>query len=61
MLPLNEPSPRGELVREYAGSFYPDTLSAREAANLKLTWGQKLSGLDLQVPASPRTLLTGVF
>ena len=57
--PLNELRPRGELAYEYAGSFYPNAMTATEAAVLRLDWGQEMGNVDLQVPAAPRTLLTG--
>ena len=57
--PLNELSPRGELVYAYAGSFYPNAVSATEAAVLTVGWGQELGNIDLRVTAAPRTLLTG--
>ena len=57
--PLNEPSPRSELIYEYSGSFYPNARSATEAAILKLDWGQELGNIDLQMAAAPRTLITG--
>ena len=57
--PLNALRPRGELAYEYAGSFYPNAMTATEAAVLRLDWGQEMGNVDLQVPAAPRTLLTG--
>ena len=57
--PLNELRPRGELAYEYAGSFYPNAMTATEAVVLKVDWGQELGNIDLQVAAAPGTLLVG--
>ena len=57
--PLNELRPRGELAYEYSGSFYPNAMTATEAAVLRLDWGQEMGNIDLRAPTAPRTLLTG--
>ena len=57
--PLNELTPRGELAYEHAGSFYPNALTATEAAVLRLDWGQEMGNIDLRAPAAARTRLTG--
>ena len=57
--PLNELTPRGELVYANSGSFYPNALTATEATVLRLDWGQEMGNIDLRAPAAARTRLTG--